>query len=184
MPKKMVIDASIARASSRADKVLEPDTTDYNILKGVRCRDFLDAFRTTKHLLVMTREIYAEWQKHQSNYAESWYATMLRQSQVFACKPNPNPTLENDILLAEKDPNVQNAMQKDLLLIHGCLSADRYVASKEEKVRRYFSNAAQTVPELQAICWVDPTEHIDALADWLKRDAPMNEQRKLGEPID
>jgi hypothetical protein len=56
----IVVDASVARSCG--------DITAIHPLP-IQCRDFLLAMQEQQHSVVMTKEIRAEWDKHQSRFA-------------------------------------------------------------------------------------------------------------------
>lgn len=82
-PKCLVIDADIARAAGGENAHDE---------RSKNCRDFLDTMlETTKHKVVLTKAIQAEWNKHQSLSALTWRSTMIAQKRVcYIVAPSDN----------------------------------------------------------------------------------------------
>jgi hypothetical protein len=74
--KRLVIDASVARAAGGEDAT-------YPI--SVYCRDFLEAVLDLSHRVVMTPDIRDEWNKHQSRYACIWRRQMVAKKKLCPC---------------------------------------------------------------------------------------------------
>src|SRR5262245_32848483 len=70
--RRMVIDASVARASGGRGAV---SPTSNN------CSDFLQTVLVVCHQIVLTTEILEEWQKHKSRFASRWLASMLARKK-------------------------------------------------------------------------------------------------------
>jgi hypothetical protein len=68
----IVVDASVARSCG--------DSTAIHPLP-IQCRDFLLVMQEHRHSVVMTKEIRAEWDKHQSRFALTWLRQMVAKKQ-------------------------------------------------------------------------------------------------------
>jgi hypothetical protein len=111
----LVVDASVARSCG--------DTTAIHPLP-IQCRDFLLMMQQQKHSIVMTTEIRAEWDKHQSRFALTWLRQMVAKKQFKAISL---PELDQEIWepiesLAETDKK-RAAMTKDILLLEAALAS-------------------------------------------------------------
>src|SRR5215471_15279536 len=71
--KRLVIDASVARAAGGEDA--DSPTAKY-------CRDFLKAVLSICHHVVMTPEISEEWKQHQSRFTSQWRVSMEARKKV------------------------------------------------------------------------------------------------------
>jgi hypothetical protein len=171
--KRIIIDASIAR-SCGAETATYPTSA--------RCRDFLSSVRSCQHSIVMTPDIQAEWNKHQSRFAREWLFRMARQSRIWF----ENSALDQQRNLSEQigavaKGNVELAiMNKDLLLLEAALKTDSLVTSLDEKARNPFTRVAKFIPEIQQIVWVNPDKPEEKPIDWLRDGAPADDWRMLG----
>ena len=167
--KRLVIDASIARAAGR---------TDHPISKA--CRAFLDSVLRICHHAVVTRPISEEWNEHQSRFTLSWRSSMYARKKV--ARPEVAP---NDILRAR----IQNSgitekecakALKDAHLIEAALETDLTVVSLDEEARAVFRKAAPRVRALKSVLWVNPTKDEEHTLEWLEGGAEDEEVRQLG----
>ena len=170
--KKLVIDASVARSCGRENSIMP---TSKN------CRDFLLEVLEQSHYFVMTPEIKAEWDKHQSSFALKWRAKMIAKKKLVYISEALLPELRKQIeATPEKDNNIKEAMLKDCLLIEAALATDKIVISLDEKVRRYFNQASVTVKNLKVILWINPDKSEDKAITWLQDGAKIEPARLLG----
>ncbi|MFM2432596.1 MAG: hypothetical protein RLZZ511_3810 [Cyanobacteriota bacterium] len=173
MTKCLVIDASIARSCGDENAIYPT---------SVRCRDFLMAVQEYQHKIVMTKEIKTEWDKHQSRFARQWLRQMIARKHL---NPLPDLPIDSELwtpieAMAQSDSE-RSAMTKDILLLEAALASDRSIASLDENTaRKYFTQAAKSIPKLQSIIWVNPDKPEEAAIDWLRAGAPAESQRMLG----
>jgi hypothetical protein len=176
--KRLVIDASIARAAGG------PDAT---FPKSKRCRDFLLDVLDARHRVVMTADIRAEWQRHQSGYARRWLVSMHARKNVHW----DSAVVADDALRArivrtatggsaEQVQADREAMLKDCCLLEAALAADKTITSLDERVRRLFGAAAHQVGELREIVWANPDLIEERCSDWLREGAHAERKRQLG----
>lgn len=158
--KKLVIDASIARAAGSAGQALNPSSK--------KCRDFLLAMRRAKHFLVRTREIDEEWAKHESTFAKEWRASMVQKGYYCIVREAINHELREKIGNASVTLKEIKAMLKDVILIEAALSTDKAIASLDEHCREPFAKASVGIPELADITWVNPDRSEENPIYWLK----------------
>jgi hypothetical protein len=173
MAKRLVIDASIARSCGDENAIYPT---------SVRCRDFLMAVQECQHKIVMTQDIKAEWDKHQSRFARQWLRQMIARKQL---NPLPDlpiaPELWAQIEAMAQSDQERATMTKDILLLEAALATDRSITSLDEKTaRKYFAQAAKSIPKLQSIVWVNPDKPEEGAIDWLQAGAPAEPKRMLG----
>jgi hypothetical protein len=172
--KRLVIDASVAR--SCGDQQATYPTS-------VRCRDFLTAVKDCQHSLVMSPDIKAEWDKHQSRFALQWRRQMIAKRQFVALPDQPidQPLWDAIETLALNDRE-RAAMTKDILLLEAALDTDRTITSLDENTaRKFFTKAALTISKLQKIVWVNPDKPEETPIPWLQAGAPADRDRMLGD---
>ncbi len=169
--KRLVIDASVARAAGGKD------ATDP---RSVYCRDFLKAVLDLSHRVVMTRDIRVEWDKHQSRYACIWRRQMVAKNKLCPCHIEVDNNLWRQVeAIAESDPE-REVMLKDLRLVEAAIATDRTVISLDDKVRKCFAKVAVDLDPLKDIIWVNPAQTAEKPLDWLQNGAQPEIERSLG----
>ena len=171
-PKRLVIDANIARSAGRRDAQSIPSQ---------RCREFLETmFKETRHLIVITDAIEAEWLKHQSNFASHWLASMYKRGRVCTIEITTPGKLRYKVISTTFDDYERSAMLKDIHLLEAALHADRIVVSQDERVRGYFHKAAQEVKAVTLVAWINPCQEGETPLVWLQSGADCEKERCLG----
>lgn len=170
--KRLVIDASVARAAGGEE-------ASYPVSKN--CRNFLKAVLTICHRIVMTPEIGEEWKRHRSNFAQTWLASMQGRKKVFRLDSATNYKLRDKIERAasQMKEHEREAMRKDFLLIESSVMTDCTVISLDDAVRRLFAEALQSVGELKNVVWVNPGRIEEELIRWLENGAKPEKGRRL-----
>lgn len=169
--KRLVIDASIARAAG-GENATHPTST--------QCTDFLRAVLRICHHFVMTEEIRAEWNKHQSAFAREWRVSMIARKKMFVARDVENPALRQQVDQLSVSARDCEAMFKDLCLIEAALATDRIVISLDETVRALFIAATNDLEEMKVVLWVNPTNPDEMCLEWLENSAPSEPHRCLG----
>jgi hypothetical protein len=171
--KRLVIDASVARSCGSATADKPPGNT---------CRDFLYAVLEHQHQVVMTTAIRAEWDKHQSRNTQRWLRLMASGGQLFPIREQVfDADLWETIPDLAKGDKQREAMTKDILLLEAALKTDRRIASLDENTaRKYYTQAARTIPKLREIVWVNPDKPEETPIGWLQAGAPADDFRMLG----
>ena len=169
--KRLVIDASIARASGGKGAV-DPVSK--------LCRDFLEAVYRVCHRAVMTTAIQAEWNTHQSNYARSWRYWMMSRKKLEILNLTEDSALREKLIQALENPSRSETVLKDAHLVEASLATDLTICSRDEEVRALFNNASSRVIELRNIVWVNPTQEDEHALQWLRDGALDEPERKLG----
>jgi hypothetical protein len=169
---RLVIDASVARAAG-GEEAGSPSSTG--------ARDFLKAVLAVCHRVVMTPDIYKEWRKHWSRFASLWVHQMRGRKKVALIEPRPTDWLRRAVDSLEVPDRQHAALIKDAPLVLAALATDGRIASGDEEARSLFRHAAETVPPLRALVWVNP-EHAEQERpiQWLRAGAPDEPQRRLG----
>jgi hypothetical protein len=169
--KRIVVDASVARASGGVDAV-------HHRSKG--CRDFLEAVRKICHTVVLTPEILAEWKAHRSKFARRWLVAMYARRKVYRVDDTPDEALRKKIGLSTATSKQREAMLKDIHLIEAARATDWTVASSDNTVRELFSTACDKVGEMRMIIWVNPDRADEEPLMWLADGAKAVKERRLG----
>jgi ABC-type iron transport system FetAB ATPase subunit len=82
--------------------------------------------------------------------------------------------------MAQSDKQ-RDAMAKDILLLEAALATDRRIVSLDENTaRKYYTQAAKTIPKLREIVWVNPDKPEEQPIEWLQAGAPADDFRMLG----
>lgn len=173
--KCLVIDADIARAAS------ERESTNP---RPKACRELLEVVRETKHKVVRTQAIRAEWDKHQSLFTKRWLASMVARKQVCWINASTNNQLRGDIEKHALNEKKRDAMLKDTHLVEATIQTDKIIISMDETVRQCFGEVTHKVRLLALIVWVNPCISEEKPIDWLQHGAPLEKQRLLGHDRD
>jgi len=169
----LVIDADIARSSSLAPKP-----------RPQNCQHFLLAVAENNHLLVMSPDLIAEWNKHQSSFARRWPLgeKMYGRKKVRVVRPEHDAQLCQRAEEAGESIKQRHAIFKDFHLVEAARATDERIASMDETVRGLLSKAAikKGVKELRSIVWVNPNKPQEEVTDWLENGVPYEQTRCLG----
>ncbi|MBL8161507.1 MAG: hypothetical protein JNJ61_05925 [Anaerolineae bacterium] len=173
-PKCLVIDTSVMLAAGGVDAVHPTPKL---------CRDFLNEVLKLGHIIIMTDDLFAEWNRHGLptksllGKSPSWYVMMERKGRVRRVLGNTVRPELRQAVFAVLEANAQETVNKDMHLIEAALLADEIVVSKEVKVRKHFRNAALRLAELQVIVWVNPAVPEEGCITWLRAGAPAEIER-------
>ena len=166
--KSLVIDASIARAAGRKD---------HPVSKA--CRDLLEAVLKICHRVVITREIAAEWARHQSYFTVQWRSSMNARKKVALPETVQNDLLRIGISNSSLTQRERDALLKDVHLIEAALKADFAVVSLDETARTLFREIAHEAGLLKPVVWVNPVRKEESAIEWLKGGAKDEKKRRL-----
>ncbi len=169
--RRLVIDASVARASGGPDAV---SPTSKN------CSDFLQAVLDICHQVVLTTEILEEWHKHKSKFASRWVASMFARKKARLIGSAENQNLRDKISRAAQSEKARAAMLKDVHLLEAALATDEIVVALDEIVRGLFTEAAISVGEIRNVVWINPDRVNEAPLLWLEEGAKPDKKRRLG----
>src|SRR4030066_472694 len=169
--KRLVIDASVARAAGGEDATLP---------MSKYCRDFLQATLTICHSAVMTSEIENEWKKHQSKFASRWRRSMEGRKKIFRSDNTGNNELRSKLVSIHVSKADKKVMLKDMHLIEAALITDKIVVSLDEKVRELFDANTVKLGELKNAVWINPCKTDEKPIAWLEAGARNDKHRRLG----
>jgi hypothetical protein len=167
--KRLVIDASIARAAGRAEHPISRT-----------CRIFLEGVLSICHRVVLTKEIQEEWNRNQSKFTLSWRSSMVARKKAAWPKVAQNDAIRTGIENFDFSHNERAAVLKDAHLIEAALETDLTVASLDETARGLLRRVAQNVKPLQQVLWVNPTKEEEHTTEWLEGGAEIEEKKQLG----
>jgi hypothetical protein len=160
--KRLVVDASVLR-SAGSEAAVAPASTN--------CRDVLMQIRDSRHKLVVTVELQAEWKRHASRFAAAWILDMLKRDRATIL----GSVAADDEIQALPDQcnsvNKSEAVAKDLHLVIAALTTDKSVLSCDTTARRCFCELVEACSRLGAILWLDPVSEFDETITWLKDGA-------------
>ncbi len=172
IPQCLVIDTDIARAAGEG---VSPN------LISKSCRDFMyTMLEETKQKVVLTKDIQAEWNKHQSRVTLQWRRTMITQRRVCLLEIPTDSDLRNCIERCAPSDNKCKAMLKDVHLVEAALQADKIVISMDEVVRGCFHDLSHQAHQLKQITWVNPCQEHEHALNWLREGAEHVRERCLG----
>ena len=172
LPKRLVIDANIARSAGGKQ-------TQDEVSKG--CRDFLMVMRdVTKHKVVTTEAILAEWYKHQSRFTLHWLTSMQKKGRVVDVDIPTKGKLRSRVTNTTSSIASRKAMLKDIHLVEAAFHTDKIVVSMDETVRNCFHEATKKINALTQIAWVNPCKSEETPLEWLKDGAELERERLLG----
>ena len=169
--RRLVIDASVVRAAG-------PEGATFPTSKN--CRDFLKAVLKICHQVVMTPDIGEEWKKHLSRFSRKWRVSMEAKKKVY----RPPASVVDDGLRAKisraaSSQKERDAMSKDTLLIEAALATDCAIAALDDAAFRAFRKAANSIPRIGRIVWVNPNETDEPPIAWLEKGAKIERARQL-----
>jgi hypothetical protein len=169
--KRLVIDASIARAAGGRENPTSQ-----------RCTSFLTIVRDEGHRMVMTPDIYKEWQKHEARFAYRWRTSMVAQKQMahFRTEAVFDQYLRDRIDQTPTTDKDRREMLKDVHLLEAAIATDRIVTSLNERDRNRFASICDDVPQIRDVVWANPDKPEEQCIGWLKSGAPTEEFRQLG----
>jgi predicted nucleic acid-binding protein len=167
--KRLVIDASIARAAG---------LTDHPVSRA--CREFLESVLTICHRMVLTDPIREEWERHASQYTRKWRAAMWARKKVIRLGsdlPDEASKMVGRLSLPNKQ---RQALLKDALLIDAAMKTDSIVASRDDEARDILRGCADGWPAIRPLVWVNPAKPEEECGKWLAAGAMAEPQRMIG----
>lgn len=190
--RRLVIDTSVAQAAGRSN----------NSPPSKPCRDFLLAVLEICHHFVMTPDLRAEWNRHQTEFVSEWRKEMIARKKFHFVSPDENDLLRENLekcatnglavkaeyisprslsQLNADDPNenAKAAMLKDLCLLEAALATDKTVISLDNTVRNLFAVATEQITEIRSIVWVNPNEDEEKTQAWLEKGAKPDKSLRL-----
>ena len=177
--KRLVVDTSVALAAG--GKEATSSDVEVKDLVSINCTKFLKTFRDDcSHRIVMTAELFKEWNQYRSKFTLTWLKTMIAKNRYYYVKSPENQALCNKIEQTATSENEVKEMWDDFRLLEAALKSDQTIISLDEAIRRLFAQASQCVDEIRDIVWVNPDQiENEKPLDWLQNGAPPEEHRKL-----
>ncbi len=167
--KKLVIDASIARASG-GETASHPSS--------VHSRDFLLAVLKICHTAVMSPAIRDEWNTHQSTFASRWRKSMVARRKLILSNVEERPDIRLKITQATVTETQISAMAKDCHLLEAAIATDFRIASLDNVARDLFKSTLND-SDVKKVMWVNPDTDSAQVLAWLEDGAPEKIQFKL-----
>lgn len=171
--KRLVIDACVARAAGGEE-------AQFPLSKN--CRDFLQCVFRICHRALMTPDVRAEWRKHQSSFAGSWFVEMERKGKIVHLDPSANDAIRDAVFHIDGiSIQIKEAILKDCHLVDAALASDNIIVSRDEIIKNRLVKYLCHMDEIKRIVWVNPgsTDAEQPIA-WLKEGAKTDESRRLG----
>ena len=168
MPKQLVIDTSVARASGGTPS----------------CTKFLKAVLNNSYHVTMSPFIRDEWQNNQSEFAFLWRSQMISRDRFHVIGIKPNNELRTNIECSTPDCNCKKTMLKDISLIETALETDKIVISLDDRARKLFAHASALVCVISIIVWVNPSKVNESPIHWLENGAEAELERQLSHLFD
>jgi hypothetical protein len=169
-PRRIVIDASVARASGPPDAV-HPT--------GQQCRACLTQVLQICHHVVMTEALRGEWGRHQSRFARGWLLQMYSRRKVAQLDVAEDGALRRQVSESVAHADDTLAMLKDCHLLEAALATDRIVLSLDESARGLFADFSAHHDLAGRVVWVNPTQPNEQSETWLADGARAETARTL-----
>jgi hypothetical protein len=175
-PRRLVIDADVARAAGR------PSSQDPT---SMTCRSFLTCLHDeTRHMAALSDELAREWDGHASHYATRWRALMRSRGRLVEVGPVHDPELRRALTQHAETDAQRTRVLKDAHLVETARRADRVVCSRDDRVRNDLRELARSVSQLARVVWVNPTRPDEEPIRWLRTGAAHDGWRRLDHGID
>lgn len=160
--KRLVIDASVARAAG------SPDSPHP---RSKCCRDLLFLVYSVCHQMVITTPILEEWQEHESREANKWRRVMTVKGNKVVDLKDISDLKFRKTVLSFLNADEHEAALKDLPLIEAALRTDSIIISLDQKAIRRFQKVASRLPTLKQITWINPEKDPRQAIEWLRAGA-------------
>ncbi|HOC91946.1 MAG TPA: hypothetical protein PKH33_06225 [bacterium] len=172
--KTLIIDASVARAAGTL--AIGPDTPETK----KKCRAFLDNVYEICHKIGWTEAIKNEWKKHETESSLLWLASMQDRGKLKVITSRKNMAFRKKVASAKLGKQVQEAVEKDIILIEAAWSSDKTIVSLDDKAKNNFASFCAQEKGLSDICWVNPSNKTEKPIEWLENGALKEKERLLG----
>lgn len=164
--RRIVVDTNVAKSASAS---VHP-TSD-------ACRAVLETMLAQQHQVVLSPTQYQEWLRHQSGFAKTWLASMLRKKLYVVLRPEPDSGITARVHQLECTAKARAEMLKDVHLLENALATDHAVVSQETNVLALFTTHAQPLQLPRPVAWVNPTDDKKACVAWLEAGAVVKKVR-------
>jgi hypothetical protein len=180
--RRLVIDASVARSATLSDN---PTST--------ACREFLQAIHKVCHRIVLSAEIYREWERHalqtqtvgdlrRTRFLANWMVAMSRRKggKILRPRVDRDEGLRAKINRLGLPGNARHELAEDLHLVEAALASDRIVVSRDDAARALFRSVTGDCPEIEKVLWCNPVELGEEGVEWLRTGARVVKAWQLG----
>lgn len=174
---RLVIDTSIPHGATEKDNPL-----------AARCRDVLMAVLNPEGIYkaVMSADLRREWDDRsdpKKRWRVQWLARLESAGKIIPLEyaeyvDHGFRTLVRDYDTKHAIVNPDSKCEKDVHLVEAAWVTDLRVISEEHRIVKHLKVIAIAETRVGEIVWLHPEK--DKAIDWLKADAPMDENRKLG----
>jgi hypothetical protein len=162
----LVIDADIARSSG---------LSEHPVSSGAR--KLLDLVKTTGHCVVMCPILRAEWNKHQSIYAQKWFASMIAKKKVkfITHESKVKQFIEENV----SDEKLREIASKDSHLVDAALLEDKFIASNDCRARNAFCEISVQHKILEDLVWLHSCSDYDFIEKYLSKSCFIPQEKFL-----
>lgn len=129
--------------------------------------------------MVMTDELQAEWNKHESTFARKWRVSMIAKRKYKFCKSVTLSELRNKLEQLKMEHKTREAIWKDICLVEAAIATDKIIISLDDKVRDYLVEVSENIPEVKLILWLNPDKESESVK-WLEKGAILENKRLIG----
>jgi len=164
----------VARAAGTL--AIGPDTPETK----KKCRAFLDNVYEICHKIGWTEAIKNEWKKHETESSLLWLASMQDRGKLKVITSRKNMAFRKKVASAKLGKQVQEAVEKDIILIEAAWSSDKTIVSLDDKAKNNFASFCAQEKGLSDICWVNPSNKTEKPIEWLENGALKEKERLLG----
>ncbi len=173
MPKRIVVDTSVARSAGDEDAVAEV---------AQHCRDSLLAIRERQLSVVTTEAVREEWYRHRSRFARRWMHSMYSRRLTAEVDIDPTHHLVAVIAgLLVNMPKESAAVAKDQFLLDAGFKTDSRVLSRDRLTRDILRQHCASVKPLREFFWAEPGENC---IQWLTQGAPDSHEFRVCPLVD
>ncbi len=180
--RRLVIDASVARSATLSDN---PTSN--------ACREFPQAIYEICHRIVLSTEIYGEWDRHalqaqtpaelrRTRFLANWMVAMSRRKggKILRVRVDRDVALRSKINRLGIPEPLRQEISDDLHLIEGALAFDGIVIFRDDSVRDLLRGLAGSCPEFEKVVWCNPVELGEEGVQWLRTGARVVKAWQLG----
>lgn len=180
--RRLIIDASVARSAALSENPT-----------SLACREFLQAVYDVCHKVVLSAEIYREWdfnalqirfpaEKQRVRFLANWMVAMARRKGGKILQPTipHNDALRTKINHLGLPEASRQEISEDLHLIEAALACDNIVISRDDSVRAPLRSVTGSCPEFEKVVWCNPVDLGEEGLEWLRTGARVVKAWQLG----
>lgn len=152
-----IVDACVMKQAGKASDV-----------SSIQCRATLSALLNHRHMLVVERTIWDEWQRHHTTFSLAWQSAMVSRSQIVHVRSNGNHDHGISQSISALPIGQQSTANKDRHLLEIALECRAVVISSEVACRTAFVSCGRVYAPIQEVHWVSPLT-ASGLLVWLQQ---------------